>query len=55
MPPMAGLSSVRISHGVGTGALREAIREYLRGHALVNSVRPDENMTADGATVVELA
>ena len=52
---MAGLSSVRISHGVGTGALRDAIREYLRGHALVNSVRPDENMTTDGATVVELA
>ena len=52
---MAGLSSVRISHGVGTGALREAIREYLRGHALVKSAGPDEGMPTDGATVVELA
>ena len=52
---MAGLSSVRISHGVGTGALREAIREYLRSHALVKLAGPDESTNSDGTTVVELA
>ena len=52
---VAGLSSVRINHGVGTGALRDAIRECLRGHPLVKSAGPEESMTTDGATVVELA
>ena len=52
---LAGLSSVRIMHGVGTGALRNASREYLSHHPLVKSVRRDESITSDSATVVELA
>ena len=52
---MAGLSSVRIEHGVGTGALRAAVREHLNHHSLVRSYRPDENARTDGVTLVELA
>jgi DNA mismatch repair protein MutS2 len=52
---LAGLDSVRIIHGSGTGALRRAVREALAEHPRVRSVRPgrrDEG--GDGATVVEL-
>ena len=52
---LAGLSSVRIGHGVGTGALRSAIREHLEGHPLVKSFRRDERTISDATTVVELA
>ena len=50
-----GLSSVRIIHGRGTGALRSAIRELLECHPLAKSFAPEapEN-GGDGATVVEL-
>ena len=50
----AGLSSVRISHGVGTGALRSAIREHLSHHPLVKAAGSDESARTDGVTVVEL-
>ena len=52
----SGLKSVRIIHGKGTGALRAAIHDMLRGHPLVHRFRtapPREG--GDGATVVELA
>ncbi len=52
---LAGLSSVRIVHGVGTGALRSAIRERLDGHPLVVSASPAESSRSDGSTVVQLA
>jgi DNA mismatch repair protein MutS2 len=39
---LAGLPSVRIIHGKGTGTLRQAVRQRLRNHALVNSQRPGE-------------
>jgi DNA mismatch repair protein MutS2 len=48
---LAGLSSVRVVHGRGTGAVRTAVREELRGHALVERQESD---SADGATVVHL-
>jgi DNA mismatch repair protein MutS2 len=48
---LAGLSSVRVIHGRGTGAVRTAVRDELRGHALVERQEPD---SADGATVVHL-
>ena len=50
-----GLSSVRIIHGKGTGALREAVREMLTDHRLAksHSSEPPER-GGDGATVVEL-
>ena len=51
---MAGLSRVRIAHGIGTGALRNAIRGHLRDHRLVKSFGRDEARAGDGATAVEL-
>ncbi len=51
---VSGLSAVRIIHGVGTGALRSAIREYLGHHPLVKSAGRDEGIAADGVTVVRL-
>ncbi|MEK7874058.1 MAG: Smr/MutS family protein, partial [Chloroflexota bacterium] len=50
------LSRVVVVHGKGTGALRQAVREYLKGHPLVTayaSAPPESG--GDGATVVELA
>jgi DNA mismatch repair protein MutS2 len=48
---LAGLPSVRIVHGRGTGAVRTAVREELRSHRLVERHEPD---SGDGATVVHL-
>ena len=51
----AGLSEVRIIHGVGTGRLRDAVREDLERHPLVEGYRPGEpHEGRDGATVVTL-
>jgi DNA mismatch repair protein MutS2 len=36
---MAGLTSVRIIHGKGTGKLRQAVHESLARHPLVRSYR----------------
>ncbi|HEX9134112.1 MAG TPA: Smr/MutS family protein, partial [Ktedonobacteraceae bacterium] len=52
---MSGMSSVRIVHGKGTGALRAAIREQLAHHPLVKSYTsapPREG--GDGVTIVKL-
>ena len=49
-----GVVQVRIDHGRGTGALRRAIREYLTGHPLVESVRPEEGARGEGVTVAAL-
>jgi DNA mismatch repair protein MutS2 len=52
---LAGLDSVRIIHGAGTGALRRAVREALAEHPRVQSVRSGrKDEGGDGATVVEL-
>ena len=37
---MAGLYQVRIIHGKGTGALRQAVREKLAQHPLVRHTDP---------------
>ena len=52
-----GLSTVRIVHGRGTGALRMAVRELLERHSTVRSFGPEdqEGGGGDGVTVVELA
>ena len=53
---MAGLYQVRVVHGKGTGALRQAVREELARHPLVKSYRPgDYGEGGAGVTIVELA
>lgn len=49
-----GAISLRIIHGKGTGALRQAVREYLEDHPLVASIKPGEGVGGDGVTTVEL-
>jgi DNA mismatch repair protein MutS2 len=52
---LAGLDSVVIVHGVGTGALRRAVRDALREHPRVRGTRggrKDEG--GEGATIAEL-
>jgi DNA mismatch repair protein MutS2 len=52
---LAGLPFVRIIHGKGTGALRQAVREQLRGHALVRDYRAgDAAEGGEGVTVARL-
>lgn len=52
---LAGLQSVRIVHGKGTGALRKAIWERLKGDRRVKSFRLGNYGEGDsGVTVVEL-
>jgi len=49
------IHEVRLIHGHGTGRLRRAIREHLRGHAAVRDYRAGERSEGgDGATVVRL-
>ncbi len=49
---LAGLPSVRVIHGRGTGAVRKAVRDELDRHPLVESQESD---SADGATLVHLS
>ena len=50
-----GLSELRVIHGRGTGALRNAVREHLRRHPLVGSFGPESpEHGGDGATSVQL-
>jgi len=50
-----GLHEVRVIHGVGTGRLRDAVREHLARHPLVEEFRPGgPHEGRDGATVVLL-
>ena len=51
---LAGLSTVRILHGAGSGALRSAIRELLVHHPLVKSFGPDPELRSDSVTVIDL-
>ena len=51
---LAGLTKVLIIHGMGTGALRDAVRSEASSHPLVKSLRPGERGEGgDGATIVE--
>ncbi|MDA1279963.1 MAG: Smr/MutS family protein [Chloroflexi bacterium] len=53
---LQGLASVRIIHGEGTGALREAIREILAEHPLVSSFSAaTRNQGGNGATLADLS
>ena len=52
---LGGLREVRVIHGLGTGRLRDAVREFLARHPLVDSFRGGEpHEGRDGATVVTL-
>jgi len=49
------IHEVRLIHGHGTGRLRRAIREHLRGHVLVRDYRSGHKSEGgDGATVTRL-
>jgi DNA mismatch repair protein MutS2 len=53
---MEGLSTVRVVHGKGTGAVRQAVRDLLVDHPLVRSHETAEQREGgEGATVVQLA
>jgi DNA mismatch repair protein MutS2 len=50
---MAGLERATIIHGLGTGALRDAVRSAAGAHPLVSAVRAGERGEGgDGATIV---
>jgi DNA mismatch repair protein MutS2 len=50
---LAGLGKVTIIHGLGTGALRDAVRTAAEDHPLVASIRAGERGEGgDGATIV---
>jgi DNA mismatch repair protein MutS2 len=52
---LASLSQVRIVHGHGTGALRRAIGDFLKGHPHVaRFVNAPPDQGGAGATLVEL-
>jgi DNA mismatch repair protein MutS2 len=51
---LAGLDKVLIIHGMGTGAVRDAVRAAAADHPLVKSLRPGQRGEGgDGATIVE--
>ncbi|TFG69473.1 MAG: endonuclease MutS2 [Thermomicrobiales bacterium] len=51
---LAGLDKVLIIHGMGTGAVRDAVRSAAADHPLVRSLRPGQRGEGgDGATIVE--
>jgi DNA mismatch repair protein MutS2 len=49
---LAGIDTVRVVHGRGTGAVRAAVRDELARHPLVGKTEPDSH---DGATLAHLA
>jgi len=52
---LAGIDRVTIIHGLGTGALRDAVRAQAAGHPLVRELRPGERGEGgDGATIISL-
>ncbi|TET49206.1 MAG: endonuclease MutS2 [Dehalococcoidia bacterium] len=52
---LCSLSQVRIIHGIGTGTVRQIVREMLASHPLVASFRPGEQGEGgDGVTIVSM-
>jgi DNA mismatch repair protein MutS2 len=53
---MAGINSVCINHGRGTGILRQAVHRELRKHSLVKAFRKGGyGEGGNGVTIVELS
>jgi DNA mismatch repair protein MutS2 len=52
---LGSLSRVRIIHGIGTGTVRQIVREILASHPLVTSFQPGEQGEGgDGVTIVSM-
>ena len=52
---LSSLSRVRIIHGIGTGTVRQIVRETLASHPLVTSFQPGEQGEGgDGVTIVSM-
>src|SRR5262249_27127928 len=50
---LTGASNLRVIHGHGTGRLRDGLREHLRAHASVASMRPGgKTEGGNGATIL---
>jgi DNA mismatch repair protein MutS2 len=51
----SGLPFGRVIHGKGTGALRQAVRDYVGAHPLISKVTPGmPNEGGDGVTVIHM-
>jgi DNA mismatch repair protein MutS2 len=52
---LCSLSQVHIIHGIGTGTVRQIVREMLASHPLVASFRPGEQGEGgDGVTIANM-
>jgi DNA mismatch repair protein MutS2 len=52
---LCGLSQVCIIHGIGTGTVRQIVRDILASHPLVTSFRPGEQGEGgDGVTIANM-
>lgn len=51
---LTGLDKLSVIHGVGTGALRRAVREFLIDHPQVRDFQAPEGVRGAGLTIVEL-
>ncbi len=52
---LAGMPFIRIIHGKGTGALRKAMRDFLKNHPLVKTMEPGQLQEGgEGVTIVKL-
>jgi DNA mismatch repair protein MutS2 len=53
---MGGMPALRVIHGLGTGALRKAVRDQLEAHPLVAGIGPaPKDQGGDGVTIATLA
>jgi DNA mismatch repair protein MutS2 len=52
---LANFSEVQVVHGIGTGTVRQIVRDFLAGHPLVKSFRTGrDDEGRDGVTIVSL-
>ena len=52
---LTGLARLSVIHGVGTGALRQAVREFLVDHPLVKNFSSPEGLRGAGLTEIEIS